>query len=390
MVYSGPIPPVDGRCYRDPERDRSRQGALSASGRPDVGPARHAAMQRYAKGNMPMAQPSRRQGFTLVELLVVIAIIGTLVGLLVPAVQTARESARRFACSNNLKQIGLAMHNHLDANKCFPSGFVLTGTTPDYSNIFSDPIRFEGNYVAWGALILPYIEHQEVFDQLTFSEKSFNGVMLGRLVDSKSPAVVHSRALPVYTCPSDRLPTRRRNNSSLLNNFGPSNYVGNYGRTAGGRGQLCGERTPNGTLFVNSKLAPKNVLDGMSKTFLAGELSTDQKNWSFFGTDKYSLDGQAAGTWAGVPDQLKFDGMVVRDVHPDHPLNSALPEATISSFGGYGDHDGFGSKHSGGATFVFCDGAVRFISESIDSSSSPLGTYQRLGDRADGLQVSDF
>ena len=79
--------------------------------------------------------------------------------------------------------------------------------------------------------------------------------------------------------------------------------------------------------------------------------------------------------------------MVVRDVHPNHPLNSQLPASMINGSEG---QDGFGSKHAGGASFVFCDGAVRFISESIDSSSSPLGTYQRLGDRADGLQVSDF
>jgi prepilin-type N-terminal cleavage/methylation domain-containing protein/prepilin-type processing-associated H-X9-DG protein len=330
-------------------------------------------------------------GFTLVELLVVIAIIGVLVGLLLPAVQAARESARRSSCTNQLKQIGLAMHNHLSATRAFPSGFVLTGTTPNYDNpaIWSEPMRFEGNFVAWGALILPYLEQQEIFDQLRFTEKSVNGVMLGRLVNT-TPAAVLSRALPPYSCPSDRLPTRRRNNTSLLSNFGPSNYVGNFGRGADTRGQLCGTRSPNGTLFVNSSLAPRQILDGMSKTLLVGELSSDQKQWTYFGTDSGSLDGQGAGTWAGVPNQLKFDGMVVRDVHPDHPLNSTLPESTITNFGGYGDHDGFGSKHSGGANFLFCDGAVRFISESIDSSSSPLGTYQRLGDRADGMALGDF
>lgn len=331
-------------------------------------------------------------GFTLVELLVVIAIIGTLVGLLLPAVQSAREAARQSACSNNLKQIGLAMHNHLDANKSFPSGFVLTGTTPNFANIWGDAIRFEGNFVAWGALILPYLEQQEIYDQLTFSEKAFGGVMLGRIVNSKSPALVHSRPLPAYSCPSDRLPTRRRAFNSLLNNFGPSNYVGNYGRTNGGRGQLCGESAPNGTLYFNSKVTSKDVVDGMSKTLLVGELSTDQKHWSYFDANAASqnLDGQGAGTWAGVPAQLKFDGMVVRDVHPDHPLNSTLPEATISSFAGQGDHDGFGSRHLRGANFVFCDGAVRFLQMSIHSSTAPLGAYQRLGDRADGLSVSDF
>ena len=340
---------------------------------------------------MAKSEQHHRNGFTLVELLVVIAIIGTLVGLLLPAVQTARESARRSACSNNLKQIGLAMHNHLDANKCFPSGFVLTGTTPNFSNIFSDSIRFEGGYVAWGALILPYLEQQEVFNQLTFSERSFNGVMLGRIVGSQSGSLVRTRPLPAYSCPSDVLPTRRNTlNTTVLGDMGASNYVGVYGRTDGDAGQGCGELNPNGTLFMNSKLASKNVLDGMSKTLLVGELSTNQKHWGYFDSSTYSqsLDGQGAGAWPGVPSQLKFDGMVVRDVHPNHPLNSQLPASMITS--GSEGQDGFGSKHFGGASFVFCDGAVRFISESIDSSSSPLGTYQRLGDRADGLQVSDF
>ncbi len=338
---------------------------------------------------MPQPRRVRHHGFTLVELLVVIAIIGTLVGLLLPAVQTARESARRSACSNNLKQIGLAMHNHLDANKCLPSGFVITGTTPNFSNIYSDDIRFQGGYVAWGALILPYLEHQDVFSQLTFSERSFNGVMLGRIVGSRSGSVVHTRPLPAYSCPSDVLPTRRRSWNHVLNYMGTSNYVGVYGRSDGGRGQMCGELNPNGALFMNSKIASKNVLDGMSKTLLVGELSTDQKHWTYFESgDQYgNLDGQGAGTWAGIPAQLKFDGMVVRDVHPKHPLNSQL---SASMIGGDEGQDGFGSKHAGGASFVFCDGAVRFISEIIDSSSSPLGTYQRLGDRADGLQVSDF
>jgi len=338
--------------------------------------------------------PSHPSAFTLVELLVVIAIIGVLVGLLLPAVQSARETARRSACTNNLKQIGLAMHCHVQAKSRLPSGFVVTGTTPNFlTSIWSQDIRFQGNFAAWGTLILPYLEELAVFSQLQLSTQDFAGVPLGMRVTG--PSTVLSRPLPVYSCPSDRLPTRRQNLTGLLGGFGPSNYVGNFGSNLPPRatwdaiaGQGIGASQPRGTLFMNSALSPAQINDGLSKTLLVGEISTEQKHWTYFQSAAFSsnLDGQGAGTWPAVPGQLKFDGMVLRDVHPNSPVNSQLPQATIE--GGNND-DGFGSKHAGGATFLLCDGSVRFLSENIDSSSMP-GTYQRLGDRADGLPIGDF
>ncbi|NDC54778.1 MAG: DUF1559 domain-containing protein [Planctomycetia bacterium] len=286
------------------------------------------------------------------------------------------------------------MQSHHDARKAFPSGFMITGTTPNYANIWSDDIRFRGNFVAWGALILPFLELQEVFDQLTYSTANVNGVDVGRLVSSLSPASVHTRPQPVYSCPADTLPTRRSTFTGLMASFGPSNYVGSYGSDGSSSGQLCGSARPQGVLFANSALSIKNITDGTSKTLLVGEVSTDQKHWTYFqSSSSYSsLDGQGAGAWAGVPAQLKFDGMVLRDVHANHPLNFQLSQETIENAGGRGDHDGFGSKHPGGANFVFCDGAVRFLSENIQSASPPSapGLYQRLGDRADGLAVGEF
>lgn len=342
-----------------------------------------------------MEPPAHPRAFTLVELLVVIAIIGTLVALLLPAVQSAREASRRSACSNNLKQIGVAMHNHLDAHKTFPSGFVVTGTLPNFTvSLYSDAnlIRFEGNFIAWGALILPYLEELNVFSQLQTGTRDFGGVPLGTLVNG--PASVISKPRPGYSCPSDSLPTRRQTFSGLMAGFGPSNYVGNFGSNLppkgvwdGLDGQGIGAQRPRGTLFMNSKLTPAQILDGLSSTFLVGEVSTDQKHWTYFSSNSsYStLDGQGAGTWAAVPAQMKFDGMVLRDVSPDRPLNILLVTASNQEL-----NDGFGSKHSGGASFLFCDGAVRFVSENIDSATSPQGTYQRLGDRADGMSVGQF
>lgn len=347
-----------------------------------------------------MHQTHDRQacGFTLVELLVVIAIIGVLIGLLLPAVQAARESARRAACTNNLKQIGLAMHTHLDAKGKFPNGIVVANTTGPIAfspTTSSYPyctelngMRTVGKMPAWGALVLPYMEQQDMYENLDFTGTNSNGTIT---VAGKNGSTAISDPLSTYSCPSDQLPRQRKNNATLLGSMGPSNYVGNFGRGIQIRGQNTGIPDANGVLFVNSAIATKDITDGMSKTFLVGEISTDQKTWGYFQTGSTYLDGQGAGVWPGIPGELKNDGMVLRDVDPSHPLNSTLPQASIESAnGGGGDHDGFGSRHRGGAGFVFCDGAVRFISETIQSASSPLGTYQRLGDRADGQPVSDF
>jgi prepilin-type N-terminal cleavage/methylation domain-containing protein/prepilin-type processing-associated H-X9-DG protein len=339
-------------------------------------------------------------GFTLVELLVVIAIIGVLVGLLLPAVQSAREAARRSACTNQLKQLGLGLHNHLDARKVFPSGLVITGTLADALSVgtsawpYSQPLwdsRNEGDQLAWGALILPYLEQQEIFDQLQRIYTGTNGAGSRCVRSGTGITQVHQRPIPAFTCPADTLPRGRRSSPEFFGNcrFGPSNYVGNYGRGMEIRGQATGRPDADGVLFVNSKISGRQILDGMSKTLLVGEVSTNQKHWSF--AQSGYLDGQGAGTWAGVPNDLKFDSLVLRDAHASHPLNSQLPESVIESGnGGVGDHDGFGSKHAGGANFVFCDGAVRFLSENIDSSNAPLGTYQRLADRADGLALGEY
>ncbi|MEI7781249.1 MAG: DUF1559 domain-containing protein [Planctomycetota bacterium] len=336
-----------------------------------------------------------RRGFTLVELLVVIAIIGLLVGMLIPAVQSARESARRTACANNLRQIGLAVQSHIQSTARLPNGFTVTGTTPNFlTSVWSQDIRFQGNFVAWGALILPFLDELNVFNQLQLNTQNFSGVQLGMRVTG--PANVLSSPRPVYSCPSDVLPTRRNTLTGLLNGFGPSNYVGNFGSNLppigywdGMSGQGIGANKPRGALFMNSNLSPAHISDGLSNTFLVGEISTGQKHWTYYDSSAASstLDGQGAGVWASVPAQLKFDGMVLRDVHPNSPLNSLLPESVIE--GGFND-DGFGSKHPGGAGFVLCDGAVRFVSSDIQSSSSPPGTYQKLGDRNDGLPVTDF
>jgi prepilin-type processing-associated H-X9-DG protein len=173
--------------------------------------------------------------------------------------------------------------------------------------------------------------------------------------------------------------------------YGTSNYVANYGSSDDTSGQSCGSFNSSGVFCANSAVSTKNIPDGTSKTILVGEISNDQKTQTFYATSGPAIRGvQGAGVWAGLPYFLKFDNMVLRDVHARHPINSQLPQDTLeTSRGGNGDTDGFGSKHPGGAHFVFCDGSTAFLSESIDSATSPPGVYQRLGDRSDGLIITN-
>ena len=334
-------------------------------------------MTKTHHANATVAERRGRAAFTLVELLVVIAIIGTLVGLLLPAVQTARESARRSDCSNKIRQIGIAMQNHHDAKKSFPMGIVFSGTALAGMNSLnnSSPWRFTGGQPAWGTMILPYLEQQDVYNKLDLSGTSAIGSIMLTSSSSTGPAAV---ALPAYSCPSDQLKT-----TGLAGNYGPSNFVGNAGLDPNIAGAINGTwPNPWGVLYSGSQIKLKDITDGTSKTFLVGEISTQQ----LMGYGGLPASGQPAGVWPGVPVELKRDELVIRDVLAKHPLNGQFGASYIDSQT-YGECDGFGSRHPGGANFVMCDASVRFIDQNIDSATSPLGTYQRLGHRADGLTI---
>lgn len=313
-----------------------------------------------------------RAGFTLVELLVVIAIIGVLVGMLLPAVQAAREAARQSSCQNNLKQIGVAFANYHDANKSFPTGWVISGTGVPWDR------RWDAGKPGWGLFILPFMDEQSTYATVMKYLPSMDVLLTtGTGMPSGNTTNKLGINLPSYSCPSDYLPPP---NQYAL---GYSNYVGCYGRTNEMTGQGVGNFVGvSGVLYGSSAVKIKDVLDGTSKVFLVGEISTQQRHWPYAG----SPDDFVAGRWAGVEKLLKMDAMTLRDVHPNHPLNSRLPDAILT--GGGGENDGFGSRHRGGASFVLCDGAVRFIADSIDSSSSPLGAYQQLGDKSDGMTMT--
>ena len=327
----------------------------------------------------PSEQPSRG-GFTLVELLVVIAIIGVLVGLLLPAVQSAREAARRSSCTNNLKQIGLAMHGHHDARKAFPRGYFgvypgKTGNAWDSANASS---------WSWGALILPWMEAQNFYD-------TFNP-FVQRLADVPSGAgsiaqVYLTKSFPPYRCPSDAKAEATNSNSGMnimINGNGAqswecptSNYVANNTSCRyGASGRFVGASTTtwnwgtapavNGVFWRDSAVQSKDITDGTSKTIMVGE-----KAWK----------NSAA---------LAFGSMSTNEqLTPRRALGTAADPLNDPTGGMYA----YSSEHGGVIYFVLCDGAVRGIDETIDhnpgnvyASSIPVVTslFERLCSRNDG------
>ena len=323
-------------------------------------------------------QSRKRAGFTLVELLVVIAIIGILVALLLPAVQAAREAARRMQCSNNLKQIGLGLHNYTDTYKVFPSGFIYNGTP---------------NFECWGwaALILPFVEQAPLHTQLRVT----SGSMYNQIASTNWQPIIDGleRPLPMYMCPSDtgyqtggrihidRLFSGGQGGKGYqLHNFTPgvSNYIGNNGHGPG----RVGYEENSGMFFGNSSLSFGAIIDGSSNTFAVGERDT-----------KFCRSGTWVGTRNGNGGGSK--GVFTIVAHARVKMNESVR---------LWDHDpegcgqGWSSLHPGGAQFVFCDGSVTFISETIHFNHTQTnwdgngdignGTYQRLISRADGLPVA--
>jgi prepilin-type N-terminal cleavage/methylation domain-containing protein len=296
-----------------------------------------------------MLRPKHPRGFTLIELLVVIAIVGILVALLLPAVQQAREAARRTQCRNNLKQIGLALHNYHDTHNTFPPGWIgLTAGAHDIEGI---------NGLAWGVFLLPYLDQGPLYNQFNFS--------LGILDPVHDQ--VRVQVLPVFRCPSDfGEPTwqieEEANPGTVITRLSTANYVGAFGTTGledceSGIGLTNGQCRGNGSLFHNGKVSLRDYTDGTSNTFVCGE--------------RKSIAGYS--TWVGVvPEGEEAMARIlgVADHLPNHqPVHL----------------DDFSSHHVGGACFVMGDGAVRFVSENLDED-----VYKGLFTRSGGEVPGEF
>jgi len=354
--------------------------------------------------------PRNRYGFTLIELLVVIAIIAILVALLLPAVQQAREVARRSSCKNNLKQLGLAIHNYHDTHGVFPPGYIDGNGITDVANGQSGG---SDNGYFWQAMILPMIEQSALYDQFDFRLHPWgapgNGVAIG--VHGASSNANHnacSKTLPSLSCPSDIKPdTTTIHQDTQVGyhaNLATSSYAGNLGCYDAGP---CSANAydhkgvfDNGVMQVNGKLRFKDVTDGTSNTLLIGEIRWLQDG---IGSTNNTLYGAIASGGQARCDYIAGDGALDASGGPFRALRATR---YIVNVAGVTNQNGraFASFHQGGAQFVMVDGSVRFISENIhhtnysfqasnpygNASGSNFGTYQRLAARNDGRVLGEF
>jgi prepilin-type N-terminal cleavage/methylation domain-containing protein len=289
----------------------------------------------------------RKRGFTLIELLVVITIIAILIALLLPAVQQAREAARRTQCKNNLKQLALGAHNYHDAYNQFPPG------------------RISSNNASWGVFLLPYIDERPLYLQIQ-SAGFFNTGMPA--VNYTNAAQPNEATLEVFRCPSE----------TTAATSGVTNYLGNWGAGSLAAPSILtnGDADGGGMFITNGRVRIRDVKDGTTNTALIGEC---------VGTNPISTPatGPTHYLWGGLTIQADCGGSntpintaTQNDV--DGPANDALST--------------FGSNHEAGAQFALVDGSVRFINQAINYVNTHLnstqGTFQNFLVRRDGRVVN--
>jgi prepilin-type N-terminal cleavage/methylation domain-containing protein len=315
-------------------------------------------------------RPQSKLGFTLVELLVVIAIIGILVAMLLPAVQSAREASRRSACSNNMRQIILAMHNYHDTLNTLPPGFIsqVTGTWPGGGN---DPIPEAGPGWSMFAHVLPFIEQSNLYGLIRFD--------LPITDVANQPA--RSGIVKTYRCPSDTWvePVTLWPTSLNVSDMAANSYVGCLG---GGNpadhpnySAMYEQQPFNGMFHRNVALRLADITDGTSNTIGLGERASmfAPNGWAgvvpmaetVFSPMIARKRGQAVGA-------TKRPAITITTVH----VRSSGPNAPTGSPGG------FWSPHTGGCFFVLMDGSTRAIQTNVD-----LTIFRGLAARNDGQAI---
>ncbi|MDA0921726.1 MAG: DUF1559 domain-containing protein [Planctomycetota bacterium] len=367
-----------------------------------------------------------KKGFTLIELLVVIAIIAILIALLLPAVQQAREAARRSQCKNNLKQIGLSLMNYHDVHKTLPPGVTVAAGTAAVTAPTASPAKAAAgvsNFFGWTTHILPF------FDQAPLFKKLNSKLIFSNNAGTPNNAALCATILTATRCPSDSGPDQ--DTAGGVEDMGLANYVGNFG--VGMPDDDVNPRSVQGIMGANTKIRIRDCKDGMSNVILAAErrnpavcqtwavaggpvnaagaiggctfwaaangtagatatfepangqapaatAAGDLALYQILGTTRSGITGTAAlvgnlasGNWSAT-----VDGTI--------KINKTLYNGSTMS----GDYQnattvGFSSWHTGGMQAVLGDGTVRFLSENIDST-----IYENLSRRSDGKTLGEF
>ena len=321
----------------------------------------------------------RSRAFTLVELLVVIAIIGVLVALLLPAVQAARESARRTHCGNNLKQFGLAMHNYADVFQTFPIGHMYSG------HFDGDPTDGDGGTgFGWGSALLPFLEQGNLYNQ--FDQKW--------PVSNSNPTrnlTLAQTYLPAFGCPSDLKPKNRTDGA--VTNSATSSYKA-CGSSYSGWVGLNPNRDRFNGMFDRDNRPPlrfAEIVDGTTNQFMIAECKW---NMDANGRNRGRIHGSTdqPGYATGASNAMMLNG--------EFQMNWTEPEGNPQP------HRTAGSNHPSGAQFCMGDASARFVSETIQhtatawltnpprpyatAAGTPYGLYQRLFSIADGHPLGEF
>lgn len=332
----------------------------------------------------------RRSGFTLIELLVVIAIIAVLIALLLPAVQQAREAARRSQCKNNLKQIGLAMHNYHETFNCFPLGARAGATTN--SGGAADTDRWAGG-VNWRVPILPYIDQAPVFNKLNFELGSWFSGYASRTANNGN-AILIGLTMPVYMCPSSNVDPFINTASPQYDNPGrllAMHYVGiagayddpaNRGSAAcntGNYGIVCA----NGVMRPSQLTKMSNVIDGSSNTIVVSEQSGMVGN--------FAISANYGGGWNGVSQTYAASSMTNLTTYFYAGIttvrfapNTKTTTSTASDHP-YMTNTILNSLHTGGIHTLMGDGAVRFVSDNVN-----MVTFRGACSMDDGQVLGEF
>ncbi|QDT95126.1 DUF1559 domain-containing protein [Gimesia aquarii] len=332
-------------------------------------------------------RPGRSRGFTLIELLVVIAIIAVLIALLLPAVQQAREAARRSSCKNNLKQIGLAIHNYYDTHRVFPGN--ITETAGDQRN------------TSWITLILPFMDQAAAYNQMIFSGTDWS-MQSGANLNWQ---VMEQLRVSILNCPSSPMPkTRSLTTNGATQGIGApaafSVQTADYAGVSGGYHRPNTTTVPPGGVWTGygwdhkvgiiinmtsqtAAIRMANITDGTSNTIMVGEHSS----YTVRDSDKAKVDARpsawAGGPWAAGPATYAWLGWSANVTIPRYGINYNGP-----GYGHeipYGGHNGFRSEHTGGAHILLGDGAVRFVSDSLD-----FNTLLALSQTEDGIPLGEF